>query len=301
MFQIQRYDSEEESTQDASNAGNELLTKINERVQLKRKRTKKHEQTTARVENVKEYEIHDTTEEIPDEHNSPRESNSNEQEEEDNYKDKHPLVNPNSQNSTEDLEEHDVLLTLPEFEQPERTPQETASVKLLGIPDWLAHPITIEPDVTLTIDHPSLRLSERLVKRSLCFTKSVDSARRLAKLIQLFENLYAQTDDPTSTDTSADKATNQKGGKLVITAAEYSSDLSQEKRKNILRKFKRGEIRLLANYFKGMLTKAGHMDKVKNIKINLAKLNPLRETYKESERLVTSSNVHVPTSEISSI
>ncbi|CAG8819691.1 17977_t:CDS:2, partial [Dentiscutata erythropus] len=45
--------------------------------------------------------------------------------------------------------------------------------------------------------------------------KSVDSAHRLSELIRIFEN------------------------------SEYSSDLSQEERKNILNKFKHGEIQLL--------------------------------------------------------
>ncbi|CAG8521870.1 6839_t:CDS:10 [Acaulospora morrowiae] len=643
MFQIQRYDSESDSTPDTSNTGNELLTKINERVLLKRKRSSKihEEKTTAYVEVPQEAdEIQNTVNENSDEHISPRESDLNAQGVDNDDQD--------LQYPTEDFEEHDLLLALPEIEQPEQTPQEAAAVKLLGIPDWLAHPIIIEPDVTQSIDHPSLGLSERLVKRckalgiyecfavqtavipllvrsrslsdvhqspgdicvsaptgsgktlayvlpiievlskrivtrlraliilptrdlviqvketfeafckgtslkvgavtgqrafvhdqeqivgdfqdhrlggkskvdiliatpgrliehitltpnftlqhlrfliideadrllnqsyqdwlmhvlratqagitsqnkkdifgieldsfeipkndpvsyllmenfmpvpkteisetkvptvldfefiqkllfsatltrnpekiaslrlinpqyisvqasdfseveikytlpsslrefmivtsptekplvvlyllhnfnissALCFTKSVDSAHRLAKLIQLFENMYAQTKESISThDVNMDEAINQKEENSVITVAEYSSDLSQERRKNILKKFKRGEVRLLicsdliargmdldrvdtvinydvpvymkkyvhrvgrtaragrrgdayslvetqeANYFRGMLSKAGHMDKVKNIKINSTKLDPLKEVYGKS-------------------
>jgi ATP-dependent RNA helicase DDX51/DBP6 len=72
------------------------------------------------------------------------------------------------------------------------------------------------------------------ISSALCFTKSVDSAHRLAQLIQLFED-------------SKSKESIQKNSTIPtssIIAAEYSSDLSKDERKNVLNKFKRGDIRL---------------------------------------------------------
>ncbi|CAG8584095.1 889_t:CDS:10 [Diversispora eburnea] len=82
---------------------------------------------------------------------------------------------------------------------------------------------SMKPLVVLNLLH-NLNISS-----ALCFTKSVDSAHRLSKLIQLFEELYKQ----------------QNNSHSLIAVAEYSSDLSLEKRKTILNKFKRGEIKLL--------------------------------------------------------
>ena len=74
------------------------------------------------------------------------------------------------------------------------------------------------------------------ISSALCFTKSVDSAHRLAKLIQLFENSYLKE------SIQANSTTFISMGSII--AAEYSSDLTKDERKNILNKFKRGEIRL---------------------------------------------------------
>ncbi|CAG8482841.1 12832_t:CDS:10 [Funneliformis caledonium] len=163
------------------------------------------------------------------------------------------------------------------------------------------------------------------IKSALCFTKSVDSAHRLAKLIQLFENSNA-------------KESIQENDNMIVSigsiiAAEYSSDLTKDERKNILNKFKRGDIRLLicsdliargmdldrvdtvinydnpiymkkyvhrvgrtaragrngdayslvetqeVRYFKDMLRKAGHLDKVQNINIKATLLDPMKDAY----------------------
>ena len=73
------------------------------------------------------------------------------------------------------------------------------------------------------------------ISSALCFTKSVDSAHRLAQLIQLFEIRKNGTID-TITNTDSTRS---------IIAAEYSSDLSKDERKIVLKQFKRGDIRLL--------------------------------------------------------
>ena len=76
------------------------------------------------------------------------------------------------------------------------------------------------------------------ISSALCFTKSVEAAHRLAKLIEYFENAYStrQTEDDNmlSEDSQHEK----------FIAAEYSSELSQADKNAILRKFKSGSIRL---------------------------------------------------------
>jgi ATP-dependent RNA helicase DDX51/DBP6 len=78
------------------------------------------------------------------------------------------------------------------------------------------------------------------ISSALCFTKSVNSAHRLARLIQLFEDssLKESMQDTSTMNTVANNNVRS------IIAAEYSSDLSKDERKNILNKFKRGDIRL---------------------------------------------------------
>src|SRR5689334_23141710 len=82
------------------------------------------------------------------------------------------------------------------------------------------------------------------ITSALCFTKSVDSAHRLTRLIQLFENSNSkksvQENSTINTVTNNDMSISTGS----ITAAEYSSDLSKDERRNILNKFKRGDIRL---------------------------------------------------------
>src|SRR4051794_33868532 len=77
------------------------------------------------------------------------------------------------------------------------------------------------------------------ISSALCFTKSVDSARRLARLIQLFEDVRLK--ESMQEISSMDTATNNNVSIYTrsIIAAEYSSDLSKDERKNILNKFKR--------------------------------------------------------------
>ncbi|RHZ78744.1 hypothetical protein Glove_156g55 [Diversispora epigaea] len=168
MFKIQRYDTEQESRQET---GNELLTKINERVQLKRKRTKraKIEQATEQIENSKEkeHEPQDREKNKKKEKNeqsiSLQKLNKNEQD----IKDIKKL--PEESNLQlyldKNSEENNVLHAFPEFEKSEQTQQEIATTKLLGIPNWLVHPIIIDPEFTQPIDHFSLGLSAQLIKR----------------------------------------------------------------------------------------------------------------------------------------
>ncbi|CAG8480773.1 5060_t:CDS:10 [Paraglomus occultum] len=154
------------------------------------------------------------------------------------------------------------------------------------------------------------------IKSALCFTKSVESAHRLALLIQFFEQMHRPE------------------GKF--TASEYSSDLSQQERTNILKRFKEGELKLLiasdliargmdldnvdvvinydvpvymkkyvhrvgrtaragregiaysivetqeARYFKEMLSRAGHLKEVRKLSIKPSKLEPMMSSYTKS-------------------
>ncbi|KAK3845026.1 MAG: P-loop containing nucleoside triphosphate hydrolase protein, partial [Linnemannia gamsii] len=72
------------------------------------------------------------------------------------------------------------------------------------------------------------------VRSALCFTKSVESAHRLYKLIQLYEKIRTTT-------IPADSPVTTMGSKQ----AEFSSDLTKSKRASILRAFNNGEIHLL--------------------------------------------------------
>jgi len=73
-------------------------------------------------------------------------------------------------------------------------------------------------------------LNNQKISSALCFTKSVDSAHRLNKLIELFQGIYL-------------KENNEKISSN-ITSKEYSSDLSQDERKKLLKKFKSGKIKM---------------------------------------------------------
>ncbi|KAF9914978.1 ATP-dependent RNA helicase dbp6 [Lobosporangium transversale] len=57
------------------------------------------------------------------------------------------------------------LVPLPTFEVKEITAEEKERAKSMGIPDWLAHPIKIEPETNTPIDAPMFRLSSRLIKQ----------------------------------------------------------------------------------------------------------------------------------------
>ena len=70
------------------------------------------------------------------------------------------------------------------------------------------------------------------IKSALCFTKSVESAHRLALLIGFFEKIHRPEG---------------------FTASEYSSDLSQQERTNILKRFKDGELKLYVALRRGFV------------------------------------------------
>ncbi|KAI9144038.1 P-loop containing nucleoside triphosphate hydrolase protein [Paraphysoderma sedebokerense] len=69
------------------------------------------------------------------------------------------------------------------------------------------------------------------LKATLCFTKSVESSRRLAKLVQLFIRQL--------------NASSEFDNIPVDSVAEYSSDLSQSQRKQIMKQFRNGDIKIL--------------------------------------------------------
>lgn len=167
---------------------------------------------------------------------------------------------------------------------------------------------------------------------TLCFTKSVESAHRLFRLIQLFD----------------EKQQAASGKSSGIRAAEYSSDLPQVERKLIIKRFKKGEITLLicsdlisrgmdidlidtvisydaplyikkyihrvgrtaragrqgtaytlveeqeARHFKEMMRSAGHMDVLQKLNIKPNMLEPHVENYKAAlEALRKDMGVHI--------
>ncbi|KAF9966886.1 ATP-dependent RNA helicase dbp6, partial [Actinomortierella ambigua] len=57
------------------------------------------------------------------------------------------------------------LVPLPTFEVKEVSAEELKMTKSMGVPTWLAHPTTIEPDVNTPIDSPMFGFSRRLVKQ----------------------------------------------------------------------------------------------------------------------------------------
>ncbi|RGB30747.1 P-loop containing nucleoside triphosphate hydrolase protein [Rhizophagus diaphanus] len=186
------------------------------------------------------------------------------------------------------------------------------------------------------------------ISSALCFTKSVDSAHRLAQLIQLFEDSRLKESIQKNSTIDAKTSTIPMGS---IIAAEYSSDLSKDERKNVLNKFKRGDIRLLicsdliargidldrvntvinydvpvymkkyvhrvgrtaragrngeayslvetqeVRYFKNMLKRAGHLDKVKNINIKSNVLDSMKDTYQQAlntfKEYMKNSRIHI--------
>lgn len=75
------------------------------------------------------------------------------------------------------------------------------------------------------------------VSSALCFTKSVEAAVRLAKLVDLFE------DERVAADPEAKKA-------VVHT---YSSDLSPSERNRVLASFKKGEIQMCVSVSAGFV------------------------------------------------
>lgn len=57
------------------------------------------------------------------------------------------------------------LVPLPTFEVKEITATERERAKSMGIPDWLAHPTKIEPEINTPIDSPMFGFSQRLIKQ----------------------------------------------------------------------------------------------------------------------------------------
>ncbi|GAA5987439.1 hypothetical protein JCM5350_002762 [Sporobolomyces pararoseus] len=70
------------------------------------------------------------------------------------------------------------------------------------------------------------------ITSALCFTKSVESATRLAKLVEFFEEASQQSDDGG-------------GEKKRVVVKAYSSELAPGERKKVLKDFKAGEIQML--------------------------------------------------------
>lgn len=70
------------------------------------------------------------------------------------------------------------------------------------------------------------------ISSALCFTKSVESATRLAKLVEFFEAARVESGGEAE------------GKKVVVKA--YSSELAPGERKKVLKDFKAGEIQMYA-------------------------------------------------------
>ncbi|BGP43372.1 ATP-dependent RNA helicase dbp6 [Rhodotorula kratochvilovae] len=69
------------------------------------------------------------------------------------------------------------------------------------------------------------------ISSALCFTKSVEAASRLAKLVEFFEDARVA-------------AAGEEGAKRVVVKA-YSSELAPGERNKVLREFKKGEVQML--------------------------------------------------------
>ncbi|CAG8805405.1 44759_t:CDS:10 [Gigaspora margarita] len=154
MFQIQRYEIEQEPLQDVSTVSTERLSKINERIQLKRKRSLKKNNQAQQANEDKESGF--IKKEINEKGGSFQEVASTEKISKNIHEDLR---------QKETIKKHPVLQAFPTFDRPKQTPQEIAAAKLLGIPDWLANPTIIDSNSTKVIGHPSIGLSEGLVKR----------------------------------------------------------------------------------------------------------------------------------------
>jgi ATP-dependent RNA helicase DDX51/DBP6 len=75
--------------------------------------------------------------------------------------------------------------------------------------------------------HSLLNSEGRTGETALCFTKSVEAATRLAKLVEFFEEAYSTAGG--------------EGGKKVVVRA-FSSELAPGERKKVLKEFKEGKI-----------------------------------------------------------
>lgn len=86
-----------------------------------------------------------------------------------------------------------------------------------------------------------LHRSEKPVRGALAFTKSTESAGRLVKLVEFFEEEWDKR-KPEEEEADGEEGEKQERRKVVV--ADYSSDLSPAERTRILNRFKAGEIDL---------------------------------------------------------
>ncbi|KAG0227074.1 ATP-dependent RNA helicase dbp6 [Actinomortierella wolfii] len=63
------------------------------------------------------------------------------------------------------LDDIAALVPLPTFEVKEVSAEELKLAKSMGVPNWLAHPTTIEPDINTPIESPIFGFSPRLIKQ----------------------------------------------------------------------------------------------------------------------------------------
>ncbi|RKP06567.1 P-loop containing nucleoside triphosphate hydrolase protein, partial [Thamnocephalis sphaerospora] len=190
----------------------------------------------------------------------------------------------------------------------------------LGTADTAHSPLQEHYIVCRTVDKPLMvlhLLASYQLTSTLCFTKSIESANRLSRLLQIY------CKDHDVLDMAAD----------VQVSAEYSSDLTPSERAHVMKQFRRGKIRLLicsdlvargvdmdcvqavisydvplymkkyihrvgrtaranrkgsaftlveeqeARAFKEMMRKAAHWEKVKRISVKPAALEPLVPRY----------------------
>ncbi|PWN47394.1 DEAD-domain-containing protein [Violaceomyces palustris] len=105
-----------------------------------------------------------------------------------------------------------------------------------------ALPSTLTEHMIVTSSHEKplqllrlLHLTTNPVRRALCFTKSVESASRLVKLVEIFEDLWGRSCHVGDTSARRER----------IRVCDYSSDLRASARQQILKRFNDGEIELL--------------------------------------------------------
>lgn len=80
---------------------------------------------------------------------------------------------------------------------------------------------------------------------ALCFTKSVEAATRLAKLVEFFEEAYASV-------VEAGEEKQEERKKVVVKA--YSSELPAGERTRLLQQFKKGEVQMYVRPLDSSLT-----------------------------------------------
>lgn len=172
MFQIQKYEVDADLQNLSLASTTERLIRINDKLKLKRKYIAKEENFEKKPELIKTQESNEnstknkkkskisTNKRVVSEFDSIFEVNEEDK-----------GINSVHQRQNDEPEEFKVLHSFPTFGKPIQTPQEAAAIKLLGIPDWLANPTVIDPETKLSIDDPSLGLSNRL--RNRCKTLGI--------------------------------------------------------------------------------------------------------------------------------